>query len=200
MPKKLETSRQCAISRQERPVADLLRFAVSPEGLVLPDVDAKAPGRGVWITLSKALVEAAVSKNVFARSLKHKVEIPQDLALMADARLEQRLLGALGLARKAGHLVTGATKVRSAIDRGDVLALFTATDAASDGRKKMLAAFKSAHGDETPQHFELLGSEQMGLVLGRENVIHAALIAGPAAKGALFRAEQLARYRGIKPM
>jgi len=189
-----ELTRECALSREPRPVADLIRFALAPDGTLVPDTDAKAPGRGVWVRLHEKDVAEAVRRKVFARSLKQKVTVPDDLAHLTRTRLEERLTGALGLARKAGQLLTGATRVRTAIENGSATALFTATDAAPDGRRKMLQTLRSAgRADEVP-HFELLTAEQMGLALGLENVIHAALTEGAAAKSALARASRLARY------
>lgn len=194
LERKAELTRECALTRQTKPVADLIRFVAGPDGVIVPDIDAKASGRGVWVTLYEADVTKAAQKNVFARSLKQKVSVPDDLAQLTRSRLEQRLTGALGLARKAGQLVTGATRVKSAIESGTVLALLTATDAAADGRRKMLQAIRSNGLEGDVQHFDLLNSSQLGLALGQENVIHAALIDGAAAKSALARVQRLARY------
>jgi predicted RNA-binding protein YlxR (DUF448 family) len=202
VPRREETERQCALTRKVRPVADLIRFVVSPDGEVVPDTDAKADGRGVWISLGAKAVAEAQKKKAFARSLKSEVNVPDDLCGLTRRLLEERLLSALSLARKAGQLVTGASKVKSAIEAGEVLALLTATDAAEDGRNKLLGSLKGYRKaaeeagfdpGETP-HFELLDSGQMGLALGIENVIHAALTKGGAAQAAVQRAERLARY------
>ena len=134
----------CALSRETRPVAELIRFAVSPDGAVVPDTDAKAEGRGVWITLGERMVAEAVKKKAFARSLKAEVSVPSDLAVLTRQRLEERLLSALSMARKAGQLVTGAMKVKSAIEAGEALALFNATDGAADGKAKLVGAIKAA--------------------------------------------------------
>src|SRR6185437_6012956 len=109
---------------------------------------------------------------------------------------------ALGMAKKAGQLVTGGTRVKAAVEAGEVIALLTASDAAADGRDKMAgtlrgwqrAAAEAGIEGPTVPHFELLSAEQMGLALGQENVIHAALAKGAAAQSALARAERLARY------
>jgi predicted RNA-binding protein YlxR (DUF448 family) len=184
------------------PVEALVRFVEGPDGSIVPDVDARAEGRGVWITLSHAAVAEAVKKKAFARSLKAPVSVAEDLADLTRLRLEQRLLSALGMARKAGQFTTGATKVKSALQSGQVLALLTATDAAEDGRNKMLGTLKALNyarheagisGPDVP-HFESLSSEQMGLALGLENVIHAALMTGAAAQSAVEKAKRLARY------
>jgi len=195
MPKKSEVMRECCLTRETKPAAELIRFALGPDDEIVPDVDAKAPGRGVWVTLSEAMVDEAVAKRAFGRSLKQKVSVPPDLAQLAGRRLEERLLGALGLARKAGQIVTGAAKVEAAIAAGTTKALFTATDAAENGRHKMLALLRSKDPQGSIGHYELLSSGQMDLALGLENVIHAALVAGAAADAALARAERLARYR-----
>jgi predicted RNA-binding protein YlxR (DUF448 family) len=194
--------RECALTREKKPVGDLIRFVLGPDEVIVPDTDAKADGRGVWISLGATQVAAAQKKNAFAKSLKEKVSLPDDLAGLTRQRLEQRLLGALQMARKAGQLLTGATRVKAAIEAGDVIALFTATDAAEDGRSKMLSSLRGASRAAAEQggtgtavpHFELLSAEQMGLALGVENVIHAALITGAAAQSALARAARLARY------
>lgn len=196
MPRETVTERQCAVTREVKPVDELVRFALGPDNIVVPDVEGKAPGRGVWVTLYAPMVAEAARRKIFARSLKQAVTVPPDLAQLTATRLEQRLLGALGLARKAGQLVTGAAKVRSAIDKPGIVALFTATDAAADGRGKLMGAAGLFSNGDAPRHFELLASGQLGLALGLENVIHAALIEGPAAGMALVRAERLARYLG----
>ena len=197
-----ETQRQCALTRAVKPIAELIRFVVSPDGEVVPDTDARAEGRGVWITLGAKSVAEAVRRKAFAKSLKADVKVADDLAALTQRRLEERLLNALSIARKSGQLITGATKVKSAIEAGQISALLTATDAAADGRNKLvgslkgfsMAAEEAGMNPSETAHFELLDSTQLGLALGMENVIHAALIKGGAAQAAVKRADRLARY------
>lgn len=203
VPRTKEVERQCALTREVKAAEELMRFVVSPDGEVVPDTDAKAEGRGVWISLGRRAVAEAVRKKAFARSLKATVRVPEELAELTERRLTERLTGALSLCRKAGQIVTGASKVKAALEAGEALALLTATDAAPDGRQKMLATLKGARfaaaeaGLAAPEvpHLELLDSGQLGLALGLENVIHAALTKGAAAEAALKRANRLARYR-----
>jgi len=122
MARREETTRMCALTRAEKPVAELIRFVLGPDDVLVPDTDAKAEGRGVWISVSRELVAEAVKKKVFARSLKTEVKLPDDLAGLTQARLEGRYLNALSMARKAGQLTFGATKVRALIDTGDLIA------------------------------------------------------------------------------
>ncbi|WP_084620558.1 RNA-binding protein [Devosia chinhatensis] len=195
-------TRTCALTRQEKPVEALVRFAVGPDDVLVPDVEARAEGRGVWITLSREAVAEAVRKKAFARSLKGPVQVADDLAELTELRLRQRLLSALGMARKAGQFVTGAMKVKTALEGGGVIALLTARDAAEDGRNKMRGTLRALNharrdagltGPDVP-HFELLQSAEMDLALGLENVIHAALMTGAAAQSAVEKANRLARY------
>lgn len=197
-----ETNRECAVTRESKPVGELIRFVLGPDDVLVPDVDAKAEGRGVWVTATAEAVAEAVKKKAFAKSLKTAVTLPDDLPGLTRLRLEQRLLGALSMARKAGQIVTGATKVRAAIDKGEIIALLTATDAAADGRNKLAvvltamehAAREAGESGGNIPHLELLSSDQLGLALGIENVIHAALAKGAAAQSALNRASRLARF------
>jgi predicted RNA-binding protein YlxR (DUF448 family) len=202
VPGKDEIERRCALTHAVKPAAELIRFVVGPDDVLVPDTDARAEGRGVWISLGEQAVAEAVRKKAFAKSLKGPVTVPDDLPALTRRRLEQRFVSALQMARKAGQLLTGATKVKAALETGEALALLTATDAAEDGRKKLLATLTAVDKtaaeqgfDQPPRpHFELLDSAQLGLALGIENVIHAAPTQGAAGEAAVKRAEKLARY------
>ena len=202
MPGKDEIERRCALTHEVKPAAELIRFVVGPDDMLVPDTDAKAEGRGVWISLGETFVAEAVKKKAFAKSLKTSVNVPDDLPALTRRRLEQRFVSSLQMARKAGQLMVGATKVKAALETGEAIALLTATDAADDGKKKMLATLKASSkaaeelglpGADRP-HFELLDSAQLGLALGIESVIHAAPTQGAAGEAAVKRAERLARY------
>ena len=202
MPGKDEIERRCALTHEVKPAAELIRFVVGPDGFLVPDTDARAEGRGVWISLGEKQIAEAVKKKAFAKSLKANVTVPDDLPALTRLRLEQRFVSSLQMARKAGQLLTGMAKVKAALETGEAIALLTASDAADDGRKKLLATLKASSkaaeelglpGADRP-HFELLDSAQLGLALGIENVIHAAPTQGAAGEAAVKRAEKLARY------
>ena len=202
MPGKDEVERRCALTFEVKPAAELIRFVVGPDDILVPDTDAKAEGRGVWLSIGEKFVAEAVKKKAFAKSLKTNVTVPDDLPALTRLRLEQRFTASLSMAKKAGQMLTGAMKVKSALETGAALALLTATDAAEDGKKKMLATLKASTksaeeaglGEQFVPHFELLDSAQLGLALGTENVIHAAPTQGAAGEAAVKRAERLARY------
>jgi predicted RNA-binding protein YlxR (DUF448 family) len=185
------------VSREVRPTEELVRFVLGPDDAVVPDLKRVLPGRGVWVTATRDAVAEAERKRLFARGFKAQVSVDPGLAERVDALLETAALGALGLARKAGALVTGFAKVEAAIGSGEAVALVDATDAAEDGTRKLRSAVVRRFG--TPDGLpvvRLFSSAQMGLALGLTNVIHAAVLAGPAGNGFLACASALVRYRG----
>jgi predicted RNA-binding protein YlxR (DUF448 family) len=202
MAKKLdgeaEIERTCLVTRTAGDPDGLIRFVLGPGDEVVPDLRRKLPGRGVWVGGERTLVETAVRKRLFSRGFKTEAKAPEDLADRIDRLLEDATLAALGMARKAGQLVTGFGKVADAVERGEARAVIHAADGAPDGARKIGQAMRrreAREGGDLPAVIELFRSEQLGLALGGSNVIHAALLAGGASDSFLFRAGQLARYR-----
>jgi predicted RNA-binding protein YlxR (DUF448 family) len=175
----------------------MLRFALGPEGSVVPDIRRKLPGRGVWTRLSFETVRRAAAKQTFARAFRAKAEAPASLAETVDALLERDALQALSIANKAGLVVAGAVKVDSAIEAGQVTALIQASDGAADGAAKRARALSVELGPaaEAVARIDLFTSGQLDLALGRANVIHAALKHGAASSAFLARVDRLRRYR-----
>jgi uncharacterized protein len=176
----------------------MVRFALSPDGSVVPDLRRKLPGRGVWTQLSFDTVSRAAAKQAFSRAFRAKVETPASLAETVGALLERDALQSLSIANKAGLVVAGAFKVDSAIEAGGVVALIQARDGAADGAAKRFQALRVKLGPEaaTVVRIDLFESAQLDLALGRANVIHAALKHGAASSAFLARADRLRRYRG----
>ena len=193
--------RMCAVTRLPRPEAELIRFVSAPDGDVVADLRARLPGRGVWVGLDRATVVEAVRKNVFARGLRRPVKPAAGLADRVGERLRQAALGRLGLARRAGAAVGGFGKVEAAVAGEAVAAVLIAADAAEDGRRKMMQALYRRFGEAVPiPIFRLFGSAELGLALGRANVIHAAVLQSPAGRSFLDAATRLQRYEGAGEM
>jgi uncharacterized protein len=166
---------------------------------VVPDLKRKLPGRGLWITASRARVAEAVRRNQFSRGFKRDVRAPQTLASDTENLLVRSAIEALAMAAKAGQVVSGFAKVEEALAGGQATALIHASDGAADGIRKLDAIVRQRggnHGESLifPILTELTSAE-LDLALGRANVIHAALLAGPAGKTFLSRSQILVRYR-----
>lgn len=198
MPRK-EPERTCIVTRAAGPPAGLIRFVVSPEGAVVPDLKGRLPGRGAWVTATAAAVGEAVRRRAFGRAFKAEVKASSDLAGEIDRALCADLRGALALANKAGVVTSGFAKVEAAIAGGAVAALLHAAEAAEDGRRKLAGALRRRFGDAISRIpvIDCLTGEELDLALGRSNVIHAALVAGPGGDGFLARWRRLRDYRGV---
>jgi uncharacterized protein len=192
------SERTCIVTGTKDVPEAMLRFALGPDGSVVPDLRRKLPGRGVWTRLSFDTVSRAAAKQAFSRAFRAKVEAPASLAETVGALLERDALQSLSIANKAGLVVAGAFKVDSAIEAGDVVALIQASDGAADGAAKRVQALRVKLGPEANAivRVDLFRSGQLDLALGRANVIHAALKHGAASSAFLARADRLRRYRG----
>ena len=193
------TMRMCAVGREVRPVDELIRFVLSPDGAVVPDLKRKLPGRGLWITASRARVAEAVRRNQFSRGFQRDVRAAQTLASDTEKLLVKSAADALAIAAKAGQVVAGFAKVEEALAGGQAIALIHASDGAADGIRKLAAIVRQRGGNhgESPVFpvVTALTSAELDLALGRANVVHAALLAGPAGKTFLSRSQILVRYR-----
>jgi uncharacterized protein len=189
--------RLCAVTRQSRDKTDLLRFVLSPDGTIVPDLDRRLPGRGVWVGCDKNLVEKAVRIQAFSKSLKIKAAAPEDLADRVDGLILKRVAGALSLANKAGLAVAGFEKVYAALEKGPIAAILHGSDAAADGRSKIDRKYKAIQSDRgrLAAIVDVLTTAQMSLAIGRGSVVHAALTPGGLSDRFLEEAERLRRYR-----
>jgi len=200
---KSATVRMCAVSRKVRPIDELIRFVVSPSGEVVPDLKRKLPGRGLWVSASHREVAEAVRRNHFSRGFKRDVRAAATLADDTEALLVHSAIEALAIAAKAGQVVSGFGKVEAALagprPKAAVEALIHACDGADDGIRKLDALARQNPGNIGKSGgfpiLTALTSAQLDLALGRSNVIHAALLAGPASRTFLSRSQTLVRYR-----
>jgi predicted RNA-binding protein YlxR (DUF448 family) len=171
----------------------MIRFVLGPEGSVVPDLAEKLPGRGVWVSATRAAVQKAVEKRLFSRGLKTQVTAPDDLVKMIERLLTRRLIDSVAMARKAGAAVCGFERVRDTLATGHVTLLFGASDGAEGGKSKIRNLAEDAEVSS------VLTSAELGLAFGRETVIHAALLKGGVTKRVLREAGRLEGFRSVTP-
>jgi uncharacterized protein len=193
-PHARESERLCVATRTVRPVADLIRFVVGPDGEAVPDIKRKLPGRGIWVTATQEALSAAVRRKAFARGFKREVRLPGDLVARTERQLERAALDALAVAGKAGLVALGFVRTETALERGEAIALLHAVEAAADGIRKLDGALRRRPGGPLPV-IGFLTSAQLDLALNRPNVVHAALLAGPGSETFLARCRRLERFR-----
>ena len=187
--------RRDIVSGEVMEEARLIRFVPGPDGVVVPDLARKLPGRGLWVAADRTSVETAARKGLFSRAAKAKLQAPPELADQVESLLRRRLLSALGLARKAGDLTSGFEKVSAAIQAGKAAWLIEASDGAADGRRKLWA--QARRQSRPPGLLGVFTASELGLALGLENVIHTAFLAGRAADR---WAQDVHRLAGFSPL
>jgi predicted RNA-binding protein YlxR (DUF448 family) len=184
-----EPERRCIATGQTRPRAELIRFVVGPDGVIVPDVVGKLPGRGIWVSARKTALEKAADKGLFARAAKQPVKLPEGLAGTVEQAVAARVVNLLSLARKAGQAVAGFEKVKDLLAKDRASALIQASDGSERGKSKL----RPPGGPETL--ITCLTGQEIGLAFGRENVIHAALAAGGLSNRVV---EDAARLDGLR--
>jgi predicted RNA-binding protein YlxR (DUF448 family) len=193
-PRARAAERLCVATRTVRPVLDLIRFVVGPEGDAVPDVKRRLPGRGIWVTATQEALDEAIRRKAFARGFKREVRLPSDLVARTERQLERAALDALAIAGKAGLVVAGFAKAEAVLERGNAIALLHAAEASPEGIRKLDSALRRGPGGPLPV-IGFLASTQLDLALNRPNVIHAALLAGPVSETFLARCRRLERFR-----
>jgi uncharacterized protein len=215
-PKTSGPERFCVVERAAKPADDLLRFVAGPDETLVPDLKRKLPGRGVWVTGRRSVLEQAIKRGAFARSLRQSIKIPADLPDLVDRLLVRAALDALAMALKAGAVVTGFERVETALAAGRAVALIHAAEASPDGVRKLRnaaitagllpgphvvqAAAPSIAGENPGPKAQIpvihaFTLSQLDLALGRPNVVHAALLGGREGGSFLARWRTLERYR-----
>ena len=182
--------RRCILSGERGAREALIRLALSPEGEVLPDVRAKAPGRGAWIGIDAAALDGAVAKGRLRGALSRAfktgaIAVPDDLSQRIAAALERGALDRLGMEARAGTLLTGADRIEGAARSGRLFALYHAADAQADGMRKLAQAWRVGENREGSDLTGLalpVPRSILSLALGRENVVHIGLTDRAAAE------------------
>ncbi len=184
----------CAVTRTVQPVGDLLRFVRQKDGALLLDLRCRLPGRGLWITAERKLLAQAKNSKIFNKGFKAHTSVPENLEDEVDAALFKAALGMFSLCNKAGKVLCGFAKAEKAIEQFQAAIVLHASDGAEDGLRKMRAAAWRTQQKALP-FMTVFNSMQMSMALGRENVVHAALLTDPVSSATRVRLEKLVKYR-----
>ena len=164
-----DPERRCIVSGEAQPRRGLIRFAVSPDSILVPDILEKLPGRGIWVAAERAALEEAVEKDLFSRAARQKVTIPKGMVDDVERQLAKRMIEGVSMARKAGRAVAGFEKVKEWLGKDDARILLQASDGSERGKSKLHPPGGKG------SFFDVLTASELGLSFGRERVIHAAL-------------------------
>jgi len=185
--------RTCIVTRIAKSDAELLRFVLSPDGDVVPDLKRKLPGRGVWVSKDKTVLAEAIKRHLFAKGFGKAAKAEPDLVDLVSRLLRSEMLSAISLSRKAGLATSGFMKVEEAVTKGKVAILLHAAGSSSDGAEKLdrkCGANVAIVG--------LFAQSELDLAFGRENVVHAALSFGGQTQKLLDLMRGFAQYENLK--
>ncbi len=185
-------NRRCIVSRSVLPTSRMIRFVIDPEGKLTPDLARRLPGRGIWLSARRDVVNTAVAGSLFAKAARCKVVVPEGLSDLIESLLVRRCLDTLGMARRAGQCVSGFEKVCDALRTKRIGVLLTAFGAGADGVAKI-----RAKAPDIPV-LSVLSSEEMGGVFGRFPCIHVAVVSGRLAQSIQNEAVRLSGFRCLE--
>ena len=188
--KKVEdiAERKCLISQNSGSKSGLIRFVTSPDGVVVPDILEKLPGRGYYVSANKKVLQEAIKSKVFSHGAKTQVTVPEELIYTIDHQLARRVVDLLSMARKAGKAVTGFEKVKGWLADGRAKILLQASDGSERGKGKLWTP-------EGGRFFGCLNSQELGLAFGRGHAIHAAISSGGLGVRVVNEADKLLGLR-----
>ena len=185
--------RRCIVTGAVGPKEGMIRFVVGPDRTPVPDLEGRLPGRGMWLSAKRDVVNTAVAKAYFAKAARQKLDVPADLADRLETLLRRRCLDILGLARRAGQVVSGYDKVRTELKAGRGAVLLAASDGAEDGVSKI-----GALAPTLPVVRELSASE-LGAAFGRDHTVHGVMLRGRLASLLLTESARLAGIAAAQP-
>ena len=181
--------RKCIATGALRPKDEMLRFVVGPDGSLVPDLDGCLPGRGLWLSAERDMVNTACAKGLFSRAARHGVEVSANLADQLEGLMVRRCLDLLGLARRAGEAVAGCEKATAWLREGKSGVILQARDGATDGREKIKAL---APGLATVDLFE---ARELGRALGQARCVHVVMTEGRLSESLMTEAGRLMAFR-----
>ena len=182
--------RRCAVTRERGHRGQMVRFVVSPDRVVVPDLLAKLPGRGIWLSARRDVLETARSRGAFARAARGPVVVPPDLVELVQSGLARRTIELLGLARRAGQAVCGFQKAREWLVAGRVGLVVQAADGSRDERMRFLSGAKGV-----PVAAPLSGAA-LGAVFSRDHVVHVVVAHGRLAEALNIETHRLSGIAG----
>jgi predicted RNA-binding protein YlxR (DUF448 family) len=182
--------RRCVVTRERDYRARMIRFVVAPDRTVVPDLAAKLPGRGIWLSARRDVLDTARTRGAFARAARGQVTVPPDLVGMVQSGLHRRVTELLGLARRAGQAVSGFQKAREWLVSGRAGLVVQANDGSVDERARFLGGTKDVPVGAP------LSAHDLGAVFSRDHVVHVAIAHGRLAEALNIEIHRLSGIAG----
>ncbi len=180
--------RKCIVSGAVRPKTEMFRFVIGPDGRVVPDLNERLPGRGLWLSAERDMVNTACTKGLFAKVARREVKVPPGLEEVLEGLMVRRCLDLIGLARRVGDVVQGFEKAQARFRSGKGGVLLQARDGAAGGRKKIRALAPAE------PLLDLFSARELGQALGRDRAVHVVMAKGRLAESLIREAGRLRSF------
>jgi len=194
--------RRCLASGDTRDPIDMVRYVLSPDGVVMPDIAGKLPGRGVWVSSDRKSLEKTIALKSFGRGFKTKSKVDGDLVTLTENLLARRVLGLITMARKAGVIAMGFDQVQSMAREAAIAFRIEAKDGSKDGRSKIRTLSKAMNREQDLADPIVIGcftAQDIGKALARDSIVHAAIKPSKLAKTLAIEVKRLSGFRDLIP-
>jgi predicted RNA-binding protein YlxR (DUF448 family) len=195
---KRSNDRTCILTGESKSRNTMIRLVQGPDGSLVPDLAEKLPGRGIWISANRAILDNSIAsgkfKKAISRSLKAAFkEDVSDLSGLIERLLTKRCLDRLGLEQRAGNVVTGFDKIKTESagkSAKNIIGYLTATDSGDDGRNKLGAAMPAG-----VMVSSLFNRDELSNALGKDNAVHVIVFNSGGAKILIAELDRLQNYQ-----
>lgn len=179
--------RRCIVTRESGNPDTMVRFVISPDGVVVPDLAARLPGRGIWLSARRDVLETARTRHLFSRAARQPVKVPEDIAQILVSGIEARLVQGLGLARRAGQALCGFVKCREWVAAGKVGLVIQGSGGSPDELRRLISG-----NSKLP--VLTLPAQMLATAFGREHAVYVAIARGALAQRLMAEHE---RFLGL---
>lgn len=186
--------RTCAGCRAVHAKTELIRYVCAPDGRLLVDYRSKLPGRGAYTCIDRECIASAVKQNGFSRAFKKPISVADPDALLQELvqSLNVRILNLIGVARKAGAVVSGSNSVLQELGKPTAYLLIVANDAAAGTADKIL---NKAKGCEVPD-VKMFDKRILGSTVGKDERSHVVVTNKKFAKNLILEIDRLKKIAG----
>lgn len=190
--------RTCIVTKKIFELDQMIRFVCDEEGQIYPDMKRKLPGRGAWVQAQRSIIEKAILSKAFTKNFKRQIFVDKSLLDLIENLFIKNALGALAMARKAGAVITGKTKIENVALKPNLFMLLHSQEAAIDGKRKLAQAIKSREslGLSAVSTYTLFNNEDLASVFKDQYATHIALLSHSVSNHFLQQVKKLLFYRG----
>ena len=110
---------------------DFIKFSLSPDNKLVPDLHDKLPGKSIWATTDKALIECIQERKDVKEHFGVSHVFTNDLLFLIKKILRKKIVNSISLAKKAGYLAIGIDTIKAQLKEKKHCLIIVAKEARS---------------------------------------------------------------------